>query len=56
MTENVQALQSQVASIADGFTQVDAGLAKALEDAANSGPADYPNPHPASPTTRRNAI
>ncbi len=31
MTENVQNLQKQIEAISDGFTQVDAGLAKALE-------------------------
>ncbi|MBK4348409.1 hypothetical protein [Lacisediminihabitans changchengi] len=42
MTENVAALQQQVGAVYDGFSQTDQGLAKALEDAANSGPADYP--------------
>ena len=44
MTENVEALQGQIASISDGFTQVDDGLAKALEDAASTPSADYPQP------------
>jgi DNA-binding ferritin-like protein len=34
MTENVENLQQQIKAISDGFTQVDEGLAKALEDAA----------------------
>ncbi|MBC7596983.1 MAG: hypothetical protein H7288_24210 [Kineosporiaceae bacterium] len=34
MTEAVEDLQKSIAAISDGFTQVDAGLAKALEDAA----------------------
>ncbi|MGN6327259.1 hypothetical protein [Pseudolysinimonas sp.] len=33
MTENVEALQKQIAAITDGFTKVDDQLAKALEDA-----------------------
>ena len=37
MTEDVEALQKQIAAIVDGFTQVDQGLAKALNDAAAAG-------------------
>lgn len=33
MTEDVSALQQQIKAISDGFTKVDDGLAKALEDA-----------------------
>lgn len=46
MTDNVAALQQQVKAISDGFTQVDAGLAKALEDAAKEGAEKYPAPKP----------
>lgn len=39
MCEAVEDLQKKIASITDGFTQVDEGLAKALEDAgALQGP------------------
>ncbi len=31
MTESVEQLQQKIAAISDGFTKVDAGLAKALE-------------------------
>jgi hypothetical protein len=36
MTSNVEGLQSQVKAISHGFTQVDQGLAKALETPAPS--------------------
>ena len=51
MTEAVEDLQKSIAAISDGFTQVDAGLAKALQDAAPDNakipatpqpPAGYP--------------
>ncbi|WP_223691847.1 hypothetical protein [Leifsonia poae] len=47
MTESVQTLEQSVGAVTDGFTQVDQGLAKALEDAA-SQPQDYPAPPRAS--------
>ena len=34
MTESVENLSKSVSSVTDGFTQVDAGLAKSLEDGA----------------------
>lgn len=56
MTENVEALQQQVAAVSDGFSQTDTGLAKALEDAASSSPTDFPNP-PSTPSGKpRNVI
>lgn len=42
MTENVKNLRDQITSVSDGFTQVDAGLAKALQDAVDAGPAPAP--------------
>lgn len=48
MTESVTALQQQVKAISDGFTQVDSGLAKALNEAAAEGKSSYPTPHKAS--------
>jgi len=39
MTEAVENLSSSVASITDGFTQVDDGLAKALEEGAEASKA-----------------
>jgi hypothetical protein len=35
MTSSVEALQQQIKAISDGFTQVDDGLAKALEQSAS---------------------
>ncbi|MHA7985451.1 hypothetical protein ACX9R5_06550 [Rathayibacter sp. CAU 1779] len=45
MTTNVDNVDKAVGAITDGFTQVDDGLAKALEDAANSGKDAYPPAH-----------
>ena len=42
MTENVEALEGQVAAIYDGFSQVDEKPAQALENAAKEGPSNYP--------------
>jgi ABC-type transporter Mla subunit MlaD len=44
MTKNVENLQKEVDAITTGFTNVDEGLAKALEDSANSGSKNYPTP------------
>lgn len=44
MTDDVEALQGQIASISDGFTKVDDGLAAALEQSAQSSPTNYPKP------------
>ncbi|HEY0249374.1 MAG TPA: hypothetical protein VGC45_14055 [Gryllotalpicola sp.] len=41
MTESVKNLRDQIASVSDGFTQVDDGLAQALQEAA-AGPAPAP--------------
>jgi uncharacterized protein YukE len=45
MTEAVEDLQKSIAAISDGFTQVDAGLAKALEDAAPANAKIPATPH-----------
>jgi len=42
MTENVKNLRDQIKSVSDGFTQVDHGLAKALQESADAGPAPAP--------------
>ncbi|AYG03075.1 hypothetical protein [Gryllotalpicola protaetiae] len=42
MNGNVTALRDQVKAISDGFTQVDAGLARALQTSADAGPAAAP--------------
>jgi hypothetical protein len=44
MTENVSTLQGQIASISDGFSKTDEGLAAALEQSAASSPTAYPQP------------
>jgi len=44
MTESVEGLEKSVSAVTDGFTKVDDGLAKALEDAASESPAKYPTP------------
>lgn len=46
MTQNVEALQQQIGAISDGFTQVDAGLAKALEEGANDVATNHPSATP----------
>jgi len=46
MTKSVENLQKAVEAITAGFTNVDKGLAKALEDAAKSGDKAYPAPKP----------
>jgi ABC-type transporter Mla subunit MlaD len=50
MTTNVENVQKAVAAITDNFTKVDQGLAKALEDSANSGSDKYPAPKPTPAT------
>jgi hypothetical protein len=42
MTQSVKDLQDQIKSVSDGFTQVDSGLAKALQESADAGPAPAP--------------
>lgn len=44
MLDDVKALAKSVAEIADNFDKTDRELAKALEQAAASGPKDYPAP------------
>ncbi|GAA4178244.1 hypothetical protein [Gryllotalpicola koreensis] len=39
MNKNVEALRDQVKAVSDGFTQVDQGLADALEKSAGPAPA-----------------
>ncbi|MBC7763825.1 MAG: hypothetical protein H7201_18960 [Candidatus Saccharibacteria bacterium] len=40
MTESIEALQAQIAGIADGFTSVDTGFAKGLQDSGmTTGPS-----------------
>lgn len=46
MTEAVEGLQKSVAAISNGFTQVDAGLAKALEQGAADTAKQYPTAVP----------
>jgi uncharacterized protein YukE len=45
MTGDVEALQGQIASISDGFSKTDEGLAAALEQSAKSSSTDYPKPN-----------
>lgn len=42
MNESVKNLRDQIKAVSDGFTQVDNGLAKALKQSADAGPAPAP--------------
>jgi uncharacterized protein YukE len=46
MTEDVEGLQKSIAAISDGFTKVDDGLAKALEQGAADTKKSYPTAVP----------
>jgi len=46
MTESVKALRESIGAITDGFTKVDAELAKALEDAAAEVAKNNPEAKP----------
>jgi phage-related minor tail protein len=42
MTQSVKDLRDQIKAVSDGFTEVDDGLAKALKESADAGPAPAP--------------